>query len=317
MSNCAYGFQMSRYLQERACYVGQSQVYEESSEQLKELLGVEISGKQIERVCHCYGKLLKNSEALESKGNKLEAQESQKVYGMADGSMVFTREEGWKEVKLGRLFTEQSHQAVSKKRHRITESVYTAHLGGYKEFLSKWELEIPIGVKLILLADGAKWFWDWAKENHPEALQILDYYHCKEYLCEFAKGYFKTKALRDQWIDQQEERLFNDKVAEVIDEIKALPIKALEHNSIKKTILTYYENNHPRMLYGTYRKKGLLIGSGPIEAAHRNVIQQRLKLAGQRWTKPGAQSVANLRVCRKSNRWDNVVELTNQKKWAA
>jgi hypothetical protein len=28
--------------------------------------------------------------------------------------------------------------------------------------------------------------------------------------------------------------------------------------------------------------RGLLIGSGPIESAHRNVIQQRMKLAGQR-----------------------------------
>jgi hypothetical protein len=317
MSECAYGFQMSRYLQERVCYVGQSQVYEESSEQLKELLGVEVSGKQIERVCHCYGKLLEKEAPAQAKSNQLEVEEQQTVYGMVDGSMVLTREERWKEIKLGRLFTDQSHEKVSDKRFRIRESVYTAHLGGYKEFLPRWESEIPTGAQLILLADGAKWFWDWAKDSYPEALQILDYYHCKEYLCEFAEKYFKNKKFRDQWIEQQEERLFNDQVDEVIKEIKALPIKALEHNSIKKTILTYYENNRTRMLYGTYRKRELLIGSGPIEAAHRNVIQQRLKLAGQRWTQAGAQFMANLRVCRKSNRWNDVIELTNQKKWAA
>jgi len=101
------------------------------------------------------------------------------------------------------------------------------------------------------------------------------------------------------------------------EEIKALPIKALEHNAIKKTILTYYENNRSRMLYGSYRKQGLLIGSGPIEAAHRNVIQKRLKLARQRWSKKGAQWIANLRVYRKSKRWNKIIELSNSEKLAA
>ena len=82
-------------------------------------------------------------------------------------------------------------------------------------------------------------------------------------------------------------------------------------------ILSYYRNNQGRMLYGSYRRRGLLIGSGPIEAAHRNVIQHRLKRAGQRWTEQGVQRLANLRVLRKSDRWDNVVELAKARKLAA
>ena len=54
----------------------------------------------------------------------------------------------------------------------------------------------------------------------------------------------------------------------------------------------------------------MLIGSGAMEAAHRNVIQQRMKLSGQRWTKQGAQKMANLRVTFKSNQWNKVVEST-------
>ena len=64
------------------------------------------------------------------------------------------------------------------------------------------------------------------------------------------------------------------------------------------------------MKYKTYRKDGLLIGSGAMEAAHRHVIQHRMKLSGQRWTMKGAQKMANLRVAFKSNQWDHVVELT-------
>ncbi len=35
----------------------------------------------------------------------------------------------------------------------------------------------------------------------------------------------------------------------------------------------YYTEHEVLMRYKTFKDKGLLIGSGPIEAAHRNVIQ--------------------------------------------
>ena len=64
------------------------------------------------------------------------------------------------------------------------------------------------------------------------------------------------------------------------------------------------------MLYRTYKERGLLIGSGPIEAAHRSVIQQRMKLSGQKWNVKGANAIANLRCYRHSGDWhiiENIV----------
>ena len=58
----------------------------------------------------------------------------------------------------------------------------------------------------------------------------------------------------------------------------------------------------------------MAFGSAPIESAHRNVIQQRLKLAEQRWTKSGAQYIANLRMCRKSKRWVQKIKLPKPNK---
>jgi len=63
------------------------------------------------------------------------------------------------------------------------------------------------------------------------------------------------------------------------------------------------------MQYKTYRDNGLLVGSGPIESAHRNVLQQRLKLSGQRWSVDGAQAIANLRAFNKGNQWKEVTTL--------
>jgi hypothetical protein len=38
------------------------------------------------------------------------------------------------------------------------------------------------------------------------------------------------------------------------------------------------------------------------------VIQQRLKLSGQRWSIEGAQKIANLRAYKKSNRWETLIQ---------
>ena len=61
----------------------------------------------------------------------------------------------------------------------------------------------------------------------------------------------------------------------------------------------------------------MLIGSGAIEAAHRDVIQKRLKLSGQRWTIKGAQQIINLRTYKKSNNWKQIKELIINQKIAA
>jgi len=304
-------FQMSPYLQERVCFVGQKEVYQEASTTLDELVGVAVSAKQIERVCHHFGALL---EEAEPQGQP----DSETIYGMVDGSMVLTRTDGWKEVKLGRLFGAQAHEK-GEKRSRITASTYTAHLGSQAEFLPKWEAELAgiSSAHLVFLADGASWFWDWATERHPTAVQILDYYHAKGYLYDFANVYFKDKQVRAQWIEQQQDQLFQDGVDQVIETIEALAHRGVEDRLARHKIVTYFRNNRRRMLYGSYRSRGLLVGSGPIEAAHRNVIQHRLKLAGQRWTLAGAQWVLNLRVLRMSDCWNKVVELAKARKQAA
>jgi hypothetical protein len=60
------------------------------------------------------------------------------------------------------------------------------------------------------------------------------------------------------------------------------------------------------MKYKTYQEKGLMIGSGPIESANKQIVQARLKKSGQRWTPKGLQQVANLRVAYHSKRWNLV-----------
>lgn len=310
LSQTPNGFLMTPYLQDQVCYVGQAESFDEGCESLHRFMGIEVSGKQIQRISEYFGQCLEqNTEKLieEDSPGKVADENSTKItYGMPDGSMVYTREEGWKEIKAGRVFKAEENIPVTESRHWIKKSKYCVYLGGFEQFLERFELLIKGIHNLVFIADGAKWFWEWASIYYPNVIQILDYFHCKEYLCEYARLIFKDEKQRKKWIKKQETLLFQDKIEKVIESIKSFTELSGEAKKYQEKITTYYENNKTRMLYGTYRKKQLLIGSGPIESAHRNLIQKRLKQSGQRWSRQGAQQIASLRAVHKSNEWDNV-----------
>ncbi|MEK7172414.1 MAG: hypothetical protein AAB740_00350 [Patescibacteria group bacterium] len=308
------GFGISSYTQELMCYVGQQMVFEEGSEMFNKMKGVNISGKQIERVCHHYGGIIEeeNQQLIETQQSQTYTDEERNKlhYVMVDGSMYLTREEKWKEAKLGRVFKAEDDVAISYQRNMITTSTYIAHLGNQKEFFPKLEYHIDELRSLAIIADGAKYIWSWADTFYPDATQILDFFHAKEHLCAFAINYFKDTQEREQWIECYCKIMMEDDAGKVIKALEKLP--KVSDNAIEKqkqTLIRYYRANLHRMRYSTFKKRGLLIGSGPIEAAHRNVLQQRMKLSGQRWTKKGFQQVANLRVVKKSNQWNRISEL--------
>jgi hypothetical protein len=63
-----------------------------------------------------------------------------------------------------------------------------------------------------------------------------------------------------------------------------------------KKLRNYLLTNQYRMDYRSYKNQGLRIGSGPIESAQRTLLQQRMKLSGQRWKRTGADNMIWLRV---------------------
>lgn len=306
------GFSISSFMQQQMCYIGQQHVFDEASEIFSRFLGIAVSDKQIERVCHYYGEKLeeKQQQSIALGENEGKPNDRQSYYAMLDGGMVLTREEKWKEMKLARIFDKRQRTFISKERGYIGSSTYVAHLGGHKNFLQKVEYHLDTKGDLIFIADGAPWIWKWVEAMYPESTQILDFYHAKQHLCGWAEVAIKDPKKRWKWIDVQTLRLLDNGVETVTKKIRKMSAFSSEARQCKKALIEYYATHRNRMQYKTYRENGLLIGSGPIEAAHRHVIQQRLKLSGQRWTIKGAQQVANLRVSFKSNTWEEVVQLT-------
>ncbi len=295
------GFRQSAYLQELGCYLGQLLPFDEGSIVMEKFKGISLTDKQIERLTHQYGQVLENLPAA------LPAASDQvRHYAMMDGSMIFVRQEGWKEIKLGRIFP-QSACYQDKQRGCIAHSTYVAHLGDHQSFLEKFDQHVAHKQQVVALGDGARWIWDYWTTYYPQAIQILDYFHLVEKIGGWAMLVFKEEKQRKDWLMVCEELLLNNEAIEV-----ELMVKAIDCQGDKKKkqdqLLTYLTHNKDRISYKTYLEQGLFIGSGAIESANREVVQKRMKLSGQRWTGEGAQQVANLRVTFKNNQWDKLIE---------
>ncbi len=240
---------------------------------------------------------------------KDESRSEEVVYCEVDGSMILTREDKWKEVKLGRVFRSGSILPEATDRQWIKESEYIAHLGNHEEFEEKMSVLLDRYEKkdesLVFVTDGAKWIDQWIKACYPTATTILDYYHAAEHIGEFANKFFDEDKKSKKWTKRMNTKLINQGGNYVIKRIQSLSNTDEEKEEVKQDLLTYLKNNAHRMNYPKYKKVGLLIGSGAIEAAHRTVIQKRLKLSGQRWSKPGAQNVLNLRTLHMSGHWSH------------
>jgi hypothetical protein len=308
-------FGISSKLEEIMCLLAQECVFDGGENMLAELLGISVSAKQIQRVSEYYGEKLEEMEEEyqeETQSVPVVSDSSEEpVYITVDVSMVYTREESWKEMKVGRIYSEHSRVAVQETRTEVTNSLYVCALGTHKDFFKKFDPYVAPYPHKVFIADDAKWIWNWVEDFYAGSVQILDFYHAVEKLCAYATLAFKDKEEPRQWLDLQKQRLKTDAVEKLLEELKEIDEKTSDTSEIGKVlkdVVRYYENNSERMKYGSFMKKGYIIGSGAIESAHRNVIQQRLKLSGQRWSVPGAQRIANLRAYRKSKRWENLIQ---------
>lgn len=298
------GFGISPFLQEKLVLLGQLEVYDQAARLTHSLLGVCIGASQIYRLTNHYGAAIEAELDQPMAGNPPSAGV---VYVQADGAMLLT-DEGYKENKLARLFQASAlkQSPVADRGGHIESSLYTAHLGGVADFTAKFRPHVDtykaLGGDLVFISDGAIWLRQLMTTYYPEATLILDFYHLMSYIGQVGVAAYQSPKSQSEWIQQQRILLLASKLDEVLIHIKAVAIKA----ELRDSVCGYLEANRDRVDYASYQKRGLLIGSGAIESAHRTVVQKRLKRSGQRWGLSGAQHVLNLRACFMSDRWELV-----------
>lgn len=307
-----HGFQISALLQELMVYAGQLQCYAHCHEVLEKFLSIQVSATQVFRLTDLYGKELGNTVDFTLRTQPpLQAQ--QMLYVEADASMVLTRQQGWKEVKAGRLFKSSDCVHPEGKQGLITHSQYLAQMGSHRSFSEKMEMLIEDYTinqqQMVFISDGAPWLKNWIEDAFPQATSILDFYHLLEHLYAFAEAFFVDASEAMLWVEQQKALLLESHSEMVIDHVNGLAAPRGKQR-IKTKLLAYLNANRGRMDYKYYQSIGCgIIGSGAIESAHRTVVQKRMKLSGQRWSKTGAQHMLHLRVIYMNHQWDKVIQL--------
>lgn len=305
------GFQVSPKLQELMVYSAQTDSYENCNEVLKKYINIEVSATQVWRVANVYGEEV--GKTISDEVILTPCKKDEVIYAMADGSMIFTREEGWKEVKVGRIFKSSDCIHAGEKAGWISNSQYLAYLDKHTKFTNEMEKLLDhyadSNQPIVFISDGAPWIKNWIEDAYPKAISVLDFYHASEHLHDFAKTEFKDENFRKRWTDEKIKLLLDGQVEEIIKELCLMPKKSRD----AEKLIEYYQANRTRMNYPLYKKIGTgIIGSGAIESAHRTVVQKRLKQSGQRWSKLGAQNILNLRVTKKNSQWSKIVALSKK-----
>ena len=157
----------------------------------------------------------------------------------------------------------------------------------------------------VVIGDGTAWTWRFADEYFPRAIEIVDVFHAKGHIFDVAKAvYGPGTDMAEQWARQRCEELDKGRIDDVIAAIRT---HAERHDEARRNV-EYFSNNRSRMDYPTFRAMGLVVASGVVEGGCKNIVAGRLKRGGMRWTVSGANAIIALRCAIESNRFDDFRE---------
>ena len=240
-----------------------------------------------------------------------------RLYGALDAAKVHVRggkgatEHPWRDLKIGAWFTTTAQPPTSPDEDwqiAATDITYYCDMQPAQEFgtllwATGCQQQAHLAQELIFLADGAEWIWNLVSEHYPEAVQIVDWFHATEYMAPVANALFADEPQRQAWIQSRRDDLWQGDLEAVIAAFEPFTEHAKAGEAARKAF-TYFTNNQHRMDYPTYRAQGYQIGSGTIESGCKQIVSQRLKVAGAIWQPDNAILTAKARAALLSGQWD-------------
>ncbi len=303
----------SRALERIICDFGADHAFGQVNMKLQEHYGIVVPTSAARTITEKHAKKISGKADLRIRNNP----DADLVIGECDGSMLpivetslpensdapqdrrKTKKLFWKEARLSMAHAHGSNslcfagtmESVAVAGQQLLSCVEQA--GAHKK------------TQVHCVGDGASWIANQVEEQFgSNGTYLIDFYH----LCEYLSAAAKTCASNDEkgWLKQQKAALKLSDWSTVLSMLhshieepdipdKDAPVRACYR----------YINNRPKQLdYKGAQEKGLPIGSGEIESAHRYVLQARLKLAGAWWRIENAKNMINLRTCRANDLWN-------------
>lgn len=154
----------------------------------------------------------------------------------------------------------------------------------------------------VVIGDGARWIWNLSAEMFPRAIEIVDVWHAKEKLHDVSKAIYGTDSdLARPWAEKRCRELDDDDVEAVVNELR----RHAKRCQLAEQAIGYFSRNRERMRYRRFRRQGLCVSSGIVEAGCKDTVGARLKRSGMRWSVNGANAIAALRCYVKGGQFDD------------
>jgi hypothetical protein len=185
-------------------------------------------------------------------------------------------------------------------------SAIHGRLGAHREAIQRG---LGQAQQVLVIADGAVWIWNVAKDRFADARQRLDLCHAEENLWAVAHDlYGKGTPEARAWVAPLLQQVRDDQTTAMIQTLAELKPTLLQAQQEKlQTKIEYFEHNVDRMKYKEIIqarkavKKGRAtaeqikmanqpLGSGAIESTCRQ-YQCRFKRTGQFWTMAGDEAL--------------------------
>jgi hypothetical protein len=216
-------------------------------------------------------------------------------------------------------------------------SLYTARMPEEKSVTFKKEFELMLTdteakfteaqqpVCKILLTDAHLMIKGFAQSSKVlnSYEMLVDFFHVTEHLSKAADAAYGEQTDWSKWYYNKWCEALKTEPDAPKDILRSLRGLADRHELSAKrkkeleTEITFFKNNKHLMKYADFIKRKLPIGSGPIEAAAKTIIKQRMCRSGMRWSRTKGQYVLAIRAIVQSGTWESAWNIFKELKKAA
>jgi hypothetical protein len=162
-------------------------------------------------------------------------------------------------------------------------------------------------IPIVKIADAAHDNWTFLDNAIPFGASAIDFFHAAEQLgAALASAYGDGSRQARMRFQELREVLLEDcdGAEQVIRSLAYLRTKHPRSQRIQE-VLGYFRNHRHKMRYFELKQMGMPIGSGPVEAACKTLVAQRMKQSGMRWGMQGGQGILTVRGWTQSERFDH------------
>ena len=206
------------------------------------------------------------------------------------------RKQQWREVRIG----------LARQLEEV-EPTYVGRMDTYPKVVSQlFSAGVSHGLspdsETIGVADGGNGLMEELEAQFPNLTFVLDRPHVMKHLHETAEEMGLEKEAREHWVARQIGRIDAGHVRPVIEELRQHQGEG-EHRT--RQLSGYLHRFRHCVHYDAYKARGLPIGSGQVESAHRWIPQKRLKLPGACWKPETINPMLALRILRANGWWQD------------